>query len=219
MYKHHWFSGETINLPVGKAVCVGRNYAAHASELNNPVPEQPLLFIKPQTAFQQLTDTVSLPRPGLHFETELALLIGAQLSAEHSHDPFAAVTAVSLGLDLTDRDMQQQLKDKGHPWERAKAFDGALPLGSWLPINQLPQDPSTWAFRLELNGELRQHGEVRDMLFPIPDLLREIVQSFRLEPGDVVLTGTPAGVGVLSSGDRLSLRIDDTDWRLDSTVE
>lgn len=218
MYQHQWLSGETINLPVGKAVCVGRNYAAHAAELNNPVPDEPLLFIKPQTAFEQFTDTLSLPRPNLHFETELALLIGAQLSVNHAHDPFSAVTAVSLGLDLTDRSLQDELKGKGHPWERAKAFDGALPLGPWLPINQMPEKPENWSFRLDLNGEPRQHGQVSEMLFAIPDLLRNIVQSFRLEPGDVVLTGTPVGVGQLQAGDRLALRIDDTDWHLNSTV-
>lgn len=218
MYQHQWFSGESINLPVGKAVCVGRNYAEHARELNNPVPEQPLLFIKPQTAFEQIGETLSLPRAGLHFETELALLIGAQLSSDHSHDPLSAVTAVSLGLDLTDRTLQSQLKEKGLPWERAKGFDGALPLGSWLPINQMPERLEDWAFQLTLNGELRQDGRVGNMLFAIPDLLREIVQTFRLEPGDVVLTGTPAGVGQLQPGDRLRLEIAGTDWKVDTHV-
>jgi len=218
MYQHQWFSGESINLPVGKAVCVGRNYAEHAEELGNAVPERPLLFIKPQTAFATLGDELALPRPGLHFETELALLIGAQLSADHSEDPMLSVTAVSLGLDLTDRALQSQLKAEGHPWERAKAFDGSLPLGSWLPINQMPERPEDWAFQLVKNGQLQQQGFVERMLTPIPELLRTIVQDFRLEAGDVVLTGTPKGVGELNSGDTLELSIDQTDWKVTTTI-
>lgn len=218
MYQHQWVSGESILLPTGKAVCVGRNYAAHAAELNNPVPEQPLLFIKPASAFVNLDEHLVLPRPNLHFETELALLIGAQLSADHAHDPLKAVTAVTLGLDLTDRTQQDELKAKGQPWERAKAFDGALPLGSWLPINQMPENPNDWSFSLELNGERRQHGELSQLLFPLEALLQEIVQNFRLEPGDVVLTGTPAGVGQLQPGDRLNLSIEQTDWNHKTVV-
>lgn len=218
MYQHQWFSGESINLPVGKAVCVGRNYAEHAEELGNAVPEQPLLFMKPKTAFTYLGDELSLPRPGLHFETELALLIGAQLSADHADDPLLSVTAVSLALDLTDRALQNQLKDQGHPWERAKAFDGALPLGPWLPINQMPERLESWVYRLVRNGQPQQEGRVERMLTPIPDLLRTIVKDFRLEAGDVVLTGTPKGVGELHSGDSLELSIDQTDWNMTTRV-
>lgn len=218
MYQHQWVSGESILLPMGKAVCVGRNYADHARELGNAVPESPLLFIKPASACITLGESISLPRPDLHFETELALLIGAQLSAEHSENPLAAVTAVTLALDLTDRNQQDSLKQKGHPWERAKAFDGALPLGAWLPVNQMPENPDDWGFTLELNGKPRQHGRAKNMLFSLSDLLTEIVRDFRLEPGDVVLTGTPAGVGKLSPGDQLNLAIEGTEWQQHSVV-
>ena len=191
MYQHQWVSGESIQLPMGKAVCVGRNYADHAKELGNAVPESPLLFIKPASACVTLGESISLPRPNLHFETELALLIGAQLSAEHSENPMAAVTAVTL----------------------------ALPLGAWLPVNQMPENLSDWGYTLELNGKPQQHGRVENMLFSIPDLLAEIVKDFRLEPGDVVLTGTPAGVGKLASGDKLEFAVEGTEWTQSSLVE
>lgn len=213
MFAHRWWQGEALHLPVGKAVCVGRNYAEHARELNNPVPKQPLLFHKPATAFCELTDPLHLVRPGLHFETELALLIGAPLNA-HSTDPWSAVMGVSLALDLTDRELQAELKQAGHPWERAKAFDGALPLGPWLPVAQLPAQVADWSYRLELNGALRQHGQVNQMLCTPAPLLHLILADFSLQPGDVVLTGTPAGVGVLTEGDELLLRLDSTDWQL-----
>lgn len=217
MIQHRWWQGDVIGWPVGKAVCVGRNYAEHARELNNPVPSQPLLFHKPATAFCELTDPLQLARPGLHFETELALLIGAPLNAD-SEDPWAGVVGVTLALDLTDRDLQAELKQAGHPWERAKAFDGALPIGSWLPLSALPANPAQWSYRLELNGALRQHGQVSQMLSQPPALLRQILADFSLQPGDVVLTGTPAGVGQLAGGDRLVFSIDDSDWRLDVQI-
>lgn len=217
MYVHRWMSGDAIDLPVGKAVCVGRNYAEHARELNNPVPARPLLFHKPATAFCELAGRLQLTRPALHFETELALLIGESLS-DDSADPWSAVMGVTLALDLTDRDLQAELKQAGHPWERAKAFDGALPLGPWLPLAQMPTQVADWRYRLELNGTLRQYGEIKQMLCPPAELLRLILVDFSLQPGDVVLTGTPAGVGVLSAGDQLVFKLDDTNWQLQAEV-
>ena len=217
MFQHRWFRGEAIDLPTGKAVCVGRNYAEHARELNNPVPSRPLLFHKPATAFTELADRLVLPCPDLHFETELVLLIGTPLSAA-SEDPWRGVIGVSLALDLTDRALQAELKQQGHPWERAKAFDGALPLGPWLPLAQMPAAVADWSYRLTLNEAPRQHGQVRQMLCPPDELLRLLLADFSLAPGDVVLTGTPAGVGVLAEGDRLALSIDSTDWQVRSQV-
>lgn len=217
MFVHRWYRGDSLDLPVGKAVCVGRNYAEHARELNNPVPSQPLLFHKPASAFCELDGQLQLTRPALHFETELALLIGAPLTAA-SEDLWSAVIGVSLALDLTDRDLQAELKQAGHPWERAKAFDGSLPLGPWLPLAQMPAEVSAWSYRLELNAAPRQHGQVQQMLCPPLELLRLIVADFSLLPGDVVLTGTPAGVGVLSPGDQLLFMLDATDWQVRSQV-
>lgn len=186
-----------------KIVCVGRNYAAHAQELNNPLPQQPLLFIKPATALAVLEEPIELPPlPGrCDHELEIALLIGQPLCRASEAQCLAAVVGVGLALDLTLRDLQQTLKDKGHPWERAKAFDGACPLSRFVPAQGL--DFSALALRLVRNGQLQQQGSSADMLFPVATLLADISHSFTLLPGDVVLTGTPAGVGPLQPGDTL----------------
>ena len=208
-YQHQYSNGTPIDLPLGKVVCVGRNYAEHARELNNPVPTEPLLFIKPATAVTPLTEPVSLPkgRGAVHYETEIALLIGAPLSGVVSlAEASAAIAGVGLALDLTLRELQDQLKSKGHPWERAKAFDGACPLSPFLPIESAPALDSI-ALQLHINGELRQDGNSAEMITPIIALLQHIAGIFTLLPGDVVLTGTPAGVGVLQAGDRLQLSI------------
>lgn len=196
--------GQEFSCALGKIVCVGRNYADHAKELDNPVPSEPLLFIKPSTSAVPLEQLLEAPfsRGDVHFETELALLIGKQVSNASSSEAERAVVGIGLALDLTLRDIQARLKEKGHPWEIAKAFDGSCPLSSFLPLSQVP-NWSALAFTLEIDGELRQHGEGADMLFPVAPLVAEMSRHFTLEPGDVVLTGTPAGVGPLPRGARL----------------
>ena len=201
-YQHHWQSGEAIELPVGKVVCVGRNYAQHAKELNNPVPSEPLLFLKPATSVTAFVEGIRLPQFGgsCHFETELALLIGGELCNASADEVLPAVAGVGLALDLTLRELQSQLKDKGHPWEKAKAFDGSCPLSPFVSAGQVVN----WTdikLTMHCNGELRQRGNSADMLTPVADLLAYISRYFTLQPGDVVLTGTPAGVGELQSGD------------------
>lgn len=208
-YQHQYSNGAPIDLPLGKVVCVGRNYAEHARELNNPVPTEPLLFIKPATAVVPLTEPVRLPRGrgAVHYETEIALLIGAPLSGVVSlTDASAAIAGVGLALDLTLRELQDQLKANGHPWERAKGFDGACPLSTFLPIASAPALDSI-ALQLHINGELRQDGNSAEMITPVITLLQHIAGIFTLMPGDVVLTGTPPGVGVLQAGDQLQLSI------------
>lgn len=205
------FIDDTVcKYPLGKIVCVGRNYAEHAKELNNPVPTEPLLFIKPATSATPLDTTLNAPfdRGELHFETELALLIGERLCQATPERAERAVIGLGLALDLTLRDVQSRLKAKGHPWEIAKGFDGACPLTAFKNLTQVP-DWNTLSFTLHLDDELRQTGHARDMLFSVPQLLVEMSHHFTLEPGDVVLTGTPAGVGVLPPGSTLRLSLDD----------
>ncbi len=195
-------------LPVGKVICVGRNYAEHARELNNPIPSEPLLFMKPKTALVAMEVGIQLPI-GLgtcHHEAEIALLMGATLKQADEAKAWSAVWGVGLALDLTLRDLQNQLKQQGAPWEKAKAFDGACPVSPFVARAQLP-NPATLGLELKVNGRLRQQGLSRDMLVAIPALLATMSQYFTLEPGDIVLTGTPAGVAALSSGDQLSLRL------------
>ena len=208
-YQHQYLDGSTFAHAPGKVVCVGRNYAEHARELNNPVPSEPLLFIKPATSVVALADGINLPRGrgAVHYETEIALLIGAPLSGVVSvEEARKAIAGVGLALDLTLRELQDQLKSKGHPWERAKAFDGACPLSPFAPVEQAPA-LTDLPLQLHINGALRQNGNSSDMITPIIALLQHIAGVFTLLPGDVVITGTPAGVGVLQAGDQLQLSI------------
>ena len=206
-YQHQFLEGQT-NLPVGKIVCIGRNYAEHAKELNNPVPDEPLLFIKPSTAVTPLSQPIALPqgRGGLHYETELAILIGERLTHASEADAVKAIAGVGLALDLTLRDLQSTLKAKGLPWEKAKAFDGSCSLSAFVPTTGL--DLTRLELSLWINGQLRQQGNTAQMLLPVTALLAYISEWFTLLPGDVVLTGTPAGVGELHAGDKLCLQLD-----------
>jgi 2-keto-4-pentenoate hydratase/2-oxohepta-3-ene-1,7-dioic acid hydratase in catechol pathway len=197
---------------VGKLVCVGRNYAAHALELNNPIPDQPILFIKPAASAVPMSPSFSIPvaQGAVHHELEIAILIGKPLRKAGSEDEAAAAIAgVGLGIDLTLRDVQDTLKAKGQPWERAKSFDGASPLSVFVDAARVGnwQDLDLSLIR---NDKVQQQGNSSAMLFPILALLVEISQTFSLDPGDVVLTGTPAGVGPLLPGDQLEARL--ADW-------
>ncbi|WP_374962844.1 fumarylacetoacetate hydrolase family protein [Spongiibacter tropicus] len=209
LYQHRFSDDRPCELPNGKIVCVGRNYAEHARELNNPIPKQPLLFIKPSTALAALDQPLAIPRDRgeCHHELELALLISQPLSEARAEETLAAIAGYGLALDLTLRELQSQLKEKGQPWERAKAFDGACPVSAFVPAAAIG-DWKALRLQLQRNGALQQDGQCRDMLFPIEALLADISQSFTLLPGDIVLTGTPAGVGPLNPGDRLRCELD-----------
>lgn len=207
-YRHRFVDGSAIDWPLGKVVCIGRNYLDHIRELGNAVPEAPLLFIKPATAVVGLDAPLRLPA-GLgecHHELELAVLIGARLSGSDVAQARAAVAGYGLALDLTLRDVQAKLKAAGQPWERAKAFDGACPLSPFVPPTALA-DPEATEIELRINGERRQHGSTAQMMHPVFALIAHMSGVFTLLPGDVVLTGTPAGVGPLASGDALELRL------------
>ncbi len=208
-YKHSWVSGDHIQLPTGKVVCVGRNYAEHARELNNPAPSEPLLFIKPSTAITLFEHPVRLPqnKGEVDYETELSVLIGKRLRRASEEEAIESITGIGLGIDLTLRDLQSSLKEKGHPWEKAKAFDNSCPLTGFVATKHLPP-LSNIGLRLYINGVLCQQGNSSNMLTPIPALLSHISHHFTLMPGDVVLTGTPAGVGPLNAGDELRAELD-----------
>ena len=192
-----------------KIVCVGRNYAEHARELGNEVPESPVLFIKPPSSLTTLDGGISWNKTlgECHHECELSIRIGTALKNATAEQAVAAINGVTLGLDLTLRDVQNTLKSKGQPWERAKSFDGACVLGEWLAPDMLA-DFANATFRLSINGEPRQSGDTADMLFDVVQLLVDISHSFTLEAGDVVMTGTPAGVGPLYSGDQVAMTLD-----------
>lgn len=206
---YRWKSGETIDMPIGKAVCVGRNYVAHAKELGNEVPSEPLLFIKPSTSIRNADKSVMLNHQlgEHHYEAELTLLIGKPLNKENIDDYLSCIVGVGVGLDLTLRDLQSKLKSKGHPWEKAKAYDDSCLVSKFVSIEQVDLTEST--FSLNINGEQKQLGNTQLMLFSIQNLLKEIVQYFSIQPGDLVLTGTPQGVGRLHTGDALSMSLND----------
>ena len=196
---------------LGKIVCVGRNYAAHAKELNNPIPSEPILFIKPASSAVDLNSGFSIPegQGSVHHELEIAILIGQPLVNVSESEVAESIAGIGLGLDLTLRDVQAKLKEKGHPWERAKSFDGACPLTGFVSLPQFSNDDwqsisLDFGLKLEKNGQLQQQGSSADMLFAILPLIAHMSEHFSLQPGDVVLTGTPAGVGPLEQGDNLS---------------
>mgnify|MGYP000727552075 FL=1 len=196
---------------LGKIVCVGRNYAAHAKELNNPIPSEPILFIKPASSAVDLSPGFSIPEDqgSVHHELEIAILIGQPLMNANNEQVAESIAGIGLGLDLTLRDVQAKLKEKGHPWERAKSFDGACPLTGFVSVPQFSNDDwqsisLDFGLKLEKNGQLQQQGSSADMLFAILPLIAHMSEHFSLQPGDVILTGTPAGVGPLEQGDNLS---------------
>ncbi|MFT5721423.1 MAG: 2-keto-4-pentenoate hydratase/2-oxohepta-3-ene-1,7-dioic acid hydratase in catechol pathway [Motiliproteus sp.] len=209
MTYQHRLDNSPSSLPVGKVVCVGRNYAEHARELNNPIPDEPLLFIKPSTSLVDMRQPIQLraDRGPVHYETELAILIGQPLTRAQPDQVAAAIAGVGLALDLTLRERQSQLKQLGQPWEVAKAFDGSCPLSPFVPLAAI-DDLGDCRLQLEIDEVLRQDDSSAQMLTPVLALIAFISGHFTLLPGDVVLTGTPAGVGVLKPGMQLRLRLD-----------
>lgn len=211
-------ANERLRASIGKVVCVGRNYAAHAEELGNEVPKAPILFMKPASSVVSIRQGVVRPNPALygetHYEAELCVQLAADLSAATIEEAKQAIGGVTLGLDLTLRELQAELKEKGHPWERAKCFDGACVLGDWLDP-QVFGDFTDIHYQLTINDALKQDGDSALMLFPVYELLVNISHAFSLQAGDVIMTGTPSGVGALQAGDQLSLKLGAHEWQVE----
>jgi acylpyruvate hydrolase len=192
-----------------KIVCIGRNYADHAKELNNPVPTEPLFFIKPDSAVLRNNDPFYLPEfsDDIHYEVEIYVRIHKK--GKNIEEQFACryYNEIGIGLDLTARDIQQRCKDKGLPWEKAKGFDGSAPLSNTVAIAEF-KDIQDIHFELHKNGEMVQRGHTADMLFPVNRIIAEASRYFMLKIGDLIFTGTPAGVGRLQQGDRLEAFIE-----------
>jgi 2-keto-4-pentenoate hydratase/2-oxohepta-3-ene-1,7-dioic acid hydratase in catechol pathway len=205
-YHHTDEQGQAIGLPLGKVVCVGRNYMDHIEEMNNQVSDIPLLFMKPSTALVDLRELLVIPtnQGECHNELEVALLIAAKMTKVDLVQASKGVYGIGLGLDLTLRDEQQRLKQLGQPWERAKAFDGSCPLSPFVFLNPLSQNDH-FTFQLHINERLVQSGDTKLMLTPMLQLIAEISQYFTLLPGDVILTGTPKGVGPMHVDDKITV--------------
>lgn len=186
-----------------KIICIGRNYVDHAKELNNPVPSRPVVFMKPPSALLINNRPFYYPEftKDLHHELEIVLKIGK--NGRHVQKEFAAdyYREVALGIDFTARDLQSELKKKGQPWEIAKGFDHSAVLSEFIPIERLNR--SAIAFQLKKNGEIVQKGNSKDMIFSFEDIIVYVSQYFKLQMGDLIYTGTPAGVGPVQIGDKL----------------
>ncbi|GAB3680862.1 fumarylacetoacetate hydrolase family protein [Salinarchaeum chitinilyticum] len=187
-----------------KIVCIGRNYVAHADERDEDVPDRPLLFLKPPNAVASHGDLVELPagKETLEYEAELGVVIGEQCRNVSEADAEDVIAGYTCGVDLSNRDDQ----DREQNWVRGKAFDGAAPLG---PVLATPEElPDDARIRLWQNGELRQDATLDQLVFPIPELIAEITEYLTLEPDDVILTGTPEGVGPLADGDEIEVEVE-----------
>ncbi|MGB4725153.1 MAG: fumarylacetoacetate hydrolase family protein [Sediminibacterium sp.] len=186
-----------------KIFCVGRNYAEHAKELGNALPEAPVIFMKPDTALLAPGAKFEYPSftSDLHYEIELVLRIGKTAKNIAAANALSCVDAITVGIDFTARDVQAGLKSKGLPWEKAKAWDNSAIIGDWKPFNA---DAGEILFSLTKNGQKVQSGTTLDMIYSFETLLEHISGYFTLSPGDLVYTGTPAGVGPCLPGDTLA---------------
>lgn len=191
-----------------KIICIGRNYVDHAAELNNPVPKQPLVFMKPSSALLVNNKPLYYPEftEDLHYEAEIVLKIcrnGRHVQPEFAHTYF---DQIAFGIDFTARDLQSKCKEKGHPWEIAKGFDGSAAISPFISLDQVT--PASIRFALQKNGEIVQQGDTRDLIFPFSEIITYVSRFFKLQMGDLIYTGTPAGVGPVKIGDELEGHIE-----------
>ncbi len=187
-----------------KVVCIGRNYADHADEMGSEVPDRPLLFLKPPNALAGHGDTVTVPagKERIDYEAELGVVIGEQCRHVPEGEAMDVVAGFTCVNDISNRDDQRQEQN----WVRGKAFDGAAPIG---PVLATPEDvPEDAAVRSYVNGELKQDGSRSQLVFSVPELVAEITTYMTLEPGDVIATGTPEGVGPLADGDTVRIEVE-----------
>ena len=186
-----------------KIICIGRNYAEHAKELNNPLPTKPVVFLKPATALLVNNKPVYYPEftGELHYELEIVLKIAK--NGRHVQPEFASdyYKEIALGIDFTARDLQQECKEKGLPWEVAKAFDGSAVLSPFVPVSSVNRQAIE--FELRKNGKAVQHGNTQNLIFSFEEIIVYVSRFFKLQMGDLIYTGTPAGMGPVQVGDKL----------------
>jgi len=192
-----------------KIIAIGRNYAAHIAELNNERPAQPVIFLKPDTAIVRNNDAFYYPEfsDNIHFEVELILKIsreGKYVEKKFAHKYYEEV---GIGIDFTARDLQQRCKEKGLPWDIAKGFNGSAPISKFVPKSKF-KDLQNINFSLTQNEEVKQEGNTSLMLWNIDEIIEYVSQYFTLKKGDIIFTGTPAGVGPVTIGDKLTAYIE-----------
>ena len=186
--------------------CIGRNYAEHVKELKNAKPTEPVVFLKPTSALIQSGENITLPEYShdVHHECELVIYIDKDVNSVSPQRALDYVGGYAIGLDLTARDVQSQLKTKGLPWTKAKGFRSAACVSHFISP-KLIDDINAQQFGLKVNGELRQQGNTKDMMFPCAEIISYLSEVYGLQAGDIIYTGTPAGVAAIKSGDELEL--------------
>jgi len=193
-----------------KIICIGRNYTAHINELENEKPEEPVVFIKPDSSVLPKQQDFYIPEFSNDVHYEVEVLVKIKKVGKHISKEFAPTyyDEVGLGIDFTARDLQSKLKEKGLPWEKAKGFDGAAVIGGWLPKTDF-EDINDLNFKLVKNNEIVQEGNTSLMLWKIDEIIAYVSTFFMLKKGDIIFTGTPAGVGKISPNDYLSGSLED----------
>lgn len=186
-----------------RVFCIGLNYRDHVREMGSRMPEEPVVFMKPRESLLPAGASIPAPAPEreLHYEAEMVVLLGDEVGPGSG---WGGVAGVTLGLDLTLRDVQRELKSRGLPWERAKAFEASAPLGGFVDPERL-EAPDALDFELLVDGEVRQRGDTRDLVFAVPTLIDALCRVWSLRAGDLIFTGTPSGVGRLREGARIRL--------------
>ena len=187
-----------------KIICIGRNYLNHAKELNNTVPKEPVVFFKPDSAILRNNQPFYYPGFSNDIQHEIEVVFKINRLGKNISKNFANkyYNEVGIGIDFTARDIQEKCKKSGLPWEKAKSFDGSAPIGRFLPKNKIKKINKI-NFHLDLNGETMQSGNTKDMIFDIDDIISYVSQFYTLKIGDLIFTGTPAGVGPVKINDRL----------------
>ncbi|MCC5968646.1 MAG: fumarylacetoacetate hydrolase family protein [Pararhodobacter sp.] len=196
-------------LPVRRIFCVGRNYAAHAREMGkDPDRDPPFFFTKPADAVVDSGETVAYPPDtgNFHFEAELVVVIGLPGRDIPESDALSHVWGYAVGNDLTRRDLQLKAREQGRPWDCGKAFDRSAVIGPVHPVSKVGH-PKTGSIRLEVNGQVKQDADLAELIWSVPEIISILSQSMQIQPGDLIMTGTPAGVGALAEGDICRIEI------------
>ena len=190
-----------------KIICIGRNYAKHAEELNNPIPEEPVVFLKPDTALLLKKHPFFIPEHSNDVHHEIEVVVKINRLGKHIEPRFAHkyYNEIGLGIDFTARDVQAKCKEKGLPWEKAKAFDGSAAVSRFFSLDTLGKEINDVNFHLDINGKTVQTGHTANMLFSVDEIISHVSKYFTLKTGDLIFTGTPAGVGRVEREDLLEL--------------
>lgn len=208
-----------LDIPVGSVYCIGRNYTEHAKEMGSEPPEVPMVFFKPTGSVTVLPWKIRLPidKYDIHYEAEMVVVIGMEGKNIPTDLALGHVAGYGIGIDFTARDLQSEAKKKGHPWALSKGMDHFAPIGLFAPADRI-EDPHDLSLKLTLNGEVRQEASTSDMIFRIPELISYISGFITLQPGDLIFTGTPSGVGSVKAEDELLATLGE-DLLLSVTVE